>query len=84
MAVKLTVEPTPDFVDVCGVTCRVWRATSASGAQAAFIVAGVAVQPGVDAREFELDLIELGQLVESEDTRDVGPITYVLKPEGSA
>lgn len=81
---KLTIEPTPDFVDVAGVTCRVWKATSASGAEAAFICAGVAVAAGQDASEFAADLVEVGTLQEVAGLACVEPITYVLKPEGNA
>lgn len=72
---KLTIESTGELTRVGPLVCRVWIATTESGAQAAFLCAGIATQEGTDPTEFDSELIELGRL------EQVGQGVFALEPE---
>jgi hypothetical protein len=66
--VKVEIEPTPEWENVNGALCRVWKTTGIDHADALFFVAGVAVPAGghPHAADFERELIELTQKPEPE------------------
>lgn len=56
---KITLESTPEFSEVFGVTCRVWRGATAEGVEISALIPVIRVKEADDREAFERDLKEL-------------------------
>lgn len=56
---KITIESTPDLVPCRGIECRRWEGITGGGARCHVFVASIGIASGMDAAEFERELLDI-------------------------
>jgi len=72
MDIQIMIEPTPEFTNVRGSPCRVWKGVSAEGVPCLVYVSAIAVPAHAQSAEFDQQLQSLG----------TGPLTMLGTLQG--